>query len=68
MTVNQRMQLRHDIYFSLNTNQRRKLDSLGYCSVNLNECPMSDFKRVTKSKDLINKLVTLKRSLIRRVA
>lgn len=65
MNSNQRLNLSLNIYFSLTTNQKRKLDSMGYSHVTLELTPMADFKRITQNKQLHKDLITLKRSFFR---
>lgn len=68
MTTNERMNLRLDIWFSLTRQQQKKVSQLGISHVMLEVCNINDFKKITKSKKLLNDLITLKRSTIRLVA
>jgi len=61
---NNQIHLRHDIYFSLTLNQRRKFHSLGYVTPLLENITMSDFLKITKNEELRQKLIELKRSFI----
>ena len=54
------------LWFELTIAQSRKLDSLGYGpNVFLITISMNEFLKVTKSKKLINDLITMKRETIR---
>ena len=66
--LNREMELRHDLWFLLSPKQRRKLSYLGYSSVNLADVEMSEFRLVTKSRELIERLITIKRMTMRVVA
>ena len=64
--LNKEMNMRHDIWFSLSIKQQRKLNAMGYSSsYNLVSIPVEDFKKVTKSKRLLNLLIQLKRATLR---
>ncbi len=66
--MNERLNLRLVIYFSFTHNQKIRFGSLGYLSTSVEEIPMSDFLRVTKNKDQIERLIKLKRMSLRLVA
>ncbi len=63
-----RIQLRHEIYFTLTRPQRTKFHSFGYFANTLEYIEMRDFLSITKNKDLIKKLIELKRQSMRLVA
>lgn len=63
-----KLQLRHDIYFALTRPQQRRFHSLGHETPMLEFIDMKDFLKITKNKDLIIKLIKLKRMSMRLVA
>lgn len=68
MTMTQKMQLRHDIWFSLSTRQRRQLTSQGVYANNLYDCPVWLIVKITRSKKIMDKMRKLWNNSIRRVA
>lgn len=68
MTMKEKMNLRHDIWFSLSTNQQRKLTANGIYANNLYDCPVWLIVKVTKSKKIMDKMRKLWNNSIRRVA
>ena len=66
-SLNAKSDLRYDIYFALSIKQRRKLNSLINMQL-LENINIIDFYKVTKNKELIDKLILLKRSCLRLVA
>jgi hypothetical protein len=66
MTVQERLQLRLDIYFSLTRKQQRRFSELGGSHTML-EC-FNEWDKVTKSKKILEQVATLKGSCIRLVA
>lgn len=63
--LTEKINLRHNIYFSLNLGQQRKLNKLIPLPL-LENLPMEQFKTVTKSKKLIADFVKLKQMSIRK--
>ena len=57
-----------NLYFKLTRKQKRRFSELGCCHVLIENTPMSKWKQVTKSKELINEMIELKRMYIREVA
>lgn len=68
MNARYNLQLRLDIWFELNTRQQRKLSTMGYSHLFLEEVLIEDFIKVTKSKQLLSRLQELKRRTISLVA
>jgi hypothetical protein len=54
------LNLRLDIYFAMTLKQKQRFNA-SYCWQFMENVPMDDFKRITKNKDLHNKLIKLKR-------
>jgi len=65
--LQRRLDLRLEIYFSLTLSQQRKFNA-SYSWMFIDDVPMCDFKRITKSKRLHAMLMELKRSNLRLVA
>ena len=59
MTMKEKMNLRHDIWFSLSVNQRRKLTANCIYANNLYDCPVWLFVKVTRSKKLLSMMQKL---------
>jgi hypothetical protein len=62
-----KLDLRLEIYFKLTLAQQRKLNA-SYSWSFIEQVPMSEFRRITRSKVLSDKLIELKRLCIREVA
>jgi len=62
------LKLRGSIYFGMTMRQRKKFHSLGYEANNVEMISMSDFLKITKKRDLIDRLVQLKRMNVRSVS
>ena len=68
MTMNEKMNLRHDIWFSLSVNQRRKLTANGIYANNLYDCPVWLIVKVTRSKKLLSMMQKLWQNELKAVA
>ena len=67
-SAKQLLDLRLNFWFSLNTQQQKKLDSLGYSHLFCEMISGNDLSKVTKSKKIMNMLYDLKRKTFRLVA
>ena len=56
-----------ELWFALSSEQRQHYNRY-HCGIELHEISMRDFKKITKSKKLHNKLIELKRSYFRLVS
>lgn len=68
MTMTEKMNLRHDIWFSLSINQRRKLTANGIYANNLYDCPVWLIVKITRSKKIMEKMRKLWNNDLRAVA
>lgn len=58
-----------DIWFMLTNNQRRKLSKLGYGpNCFMIGISLETMRKVTKNKDILNKVIEMNRSILRLVA
>jgi hypothetical protein len=62
MTLQQRMNLRLDLYFKMSVRQRKMFHSLGYESITFEYISVSELSKITKNKDIIKGLIKLKQS------
>jgi len=62
MNMQQRLNLRLDLYFKLTNKQRRMFHSLGYESTTFDHISVSELSKITKNKEIIKGLIKLKQS------
>ncbi len=63
MNLDQKLNLRLDIYFSLTKKQRRKLSETGHSHINFDSTmSIEQFQSITKSKRLLDSFIRLKYS------